>query len=236
MIDCHLFPEQLVNSPMATSPAATVPHDAHSIGFNLGAIALAVALAGLALAYGIDAAGRASRSAADSPQLVARTIGGTTLSIPQSWLSDPGDPGAGFAKQVDLRVTLPLGPGGAARSVDITLTQRSRVRPSASLLDGVYLHQFRPEQVSGPPGLVGKPMMPMDGYENETVWYDPIASSPFVAKCQAPITAGQPGRCLRTVYLESGVAAVYQFDDDILPDWRKFDAEMHPLLSEIGAV
>lgn len=221
---------------MTESSALAASRPVHSVGFNLGVIALGVALAGLALAYGIDAAGRASRAAATDHTLVARTLGGTTLTIPASWFIDPGDPSAGFAKQVDLRVTLPLGPGGAMRSVDVTLTQRSRVRPSASLLDGVYLHQFRPEQVSGPPGLIGKPMMPAEGYENETVWYDPIASSPFVAKCQSPVAEGEAGRCLRTVYLESGIAAVYQFDDDILPNWRKFDAEMHPLLSQIGAV
>jgi hypothetical protein len=221
---------------MAQSSAAAAPHPPHSVGFNLGVIALLVALGGLGLAYGIDAAGRAAREAATDTHLVARTLGSTSLTIPASWLLEPADHGAGFARQVDLRVHLPLGPGGALRSVDVTLTQRSRVRPSASLLDGVYLHQFRPEQLSGPVGLVGKPMMPTEGYENETVWYDPIASSPFVAKCQSPLVAGGVGRCLRTVYLESGLAAVYQFDDDILPNWRRFDAEMHPLLNEIGAV
>jgi hypothetical protein len=221
---------------MSRSPAAAALHPPHSIGFNLGVIALLVTLGGLALAYGIEAAGRAVRQAATDTHLVPRTIGGTSLTIPAAWLLEPADAGTGFARQVDLRVHLPLGPGGAVRSVDVTLTQRSRVRPSASLLDGVYLHQFRPEQLGGPVGLVGKPMMPTEGYENETVWYDPIASAPFVAKCQSPLVPGEPGRCLRTVYLESGIAAVYRFDADILANWRKFDAEMHPLLNEIGAV
>ena len=52
----------------------------------------------------------------------------------------------------------------------------------------------------------------------------------------APLEDGTPGRCLRTVYLSSGLAAVYAFDDDILVNWKKFDAELHPLLSRIGAV
>ena len=89
--------------------------------------------------------------------------------------------GGGFAKEIDLRVTLPLGAKGADAAIDISLMPRSRVRPSASLLDGVYLHQFMPEQLSGPPGLVGKPMMATEGYEGETVWYDPIGQSPFAA-------------------------------------------------------
>lgn len=220
------------------SPAATVsakPHG-HSIGFNLGVIALVAALGGLGLAYLIDGAEHARADPAPSQQLVARTLGSTTLEIPAAWLTGPDDAGTGFARQVDLDITLPLGPDGALRRIGVTLTQRSRVRPSASLLDGVYLHQFLPEQLSGPPGLIGKPMAPTAGYDKETVWYDPIASSPFVAKCQAPIADGQPGKCLRTVYLGSGIAAVYGFDDDILGNWKKFDAEMHPLLDQIGAI
>jgi len=220
------------------APAAAVPSKphGHSLGFNLGVIALLAALGGLGLAYLIDGAERARKDAPPSTQLVSRTLGGTTLEIPAAWLTSSDDPGPGFAKQVDLDVTLPLGPDGALRRIGVTLTQRSRVRPSASLLDGVYLHQFLPEQLNGPPGLIGKPMAPSAGYDSETIWYDPIAPSPFVAKCQAPITEGQPGKCLRTVYLGSGIAAVYGFDDDILVNWKKFDAEMHPLLDQIGAI
>ena len=222
---------------MASTAAAipAKPHG-HSIGFNLGVIALVAALGGLGLAYLIDGAERARKASPPSSQLVSRTLGGTTLEIPAAWLTSSDDPGAGFAKQVDLDVTLPLGPDGALRRIGVTLTQRSRVRPSASLLDGVYLHQFLPEQLNGPPGLIGKPMAASAGYDSETVWYDPIASSPFVAKCQAPIAEGQPGKCLRTVYLGSGIAAVYGFDEDILVNWKKFDAAMHPLLDQIGAI
>jgi hypothetical protein len=167
---------------------------------------------------------------------VSRTLGNTTLTIPAAWLAGPVDQSTGFARQVDLKLNLPLGPGGALRSVDVTLTQRSRVRPSASLLDGVYLHQFLADQLSGPVGLVGKPMAAGEGYADETVWYDPIAPQPFVAKCAAPIAQGQPGKCLRTVYLGSGIAVVYGFADDLLPNWKRFDAEMHPLLDRIGAL
>ena len=110
------------------------------------------------------------------------------------------------------------------------------MRPSASLLDGVYLHQFQQAQLTGPVGLIGKPLQAGDGYEGETVWYDPLTSSPFVAKCQAPIVEDAPGKCLRSVYLGPGIAAVYAFDQDVLTNWRKFDAELHPLLDKIGAL
>jgi len=223
---------------MASSAAALAgKREVHSVGFNLGVIALFTALLGLGAAYLISGAEHGAPGGGAPARLVTRTLGGTTLEIPIGWMNGNDDQGAAsFAKQVDLTLTIPLGPDGAMRSIDVTLTQRSRVRPSASLLDGVYLHEFGQQQLAGPPGLIGKPMAAGDGYDNETVWYDPIAPSPFVAKCQAPIADGQPGKCLRTVYLGSGIAAVYGFDDDILVNWKKFDAELHPLLSQIGAV
>jgi hypothetical protein len=193
-------------------------------------------LAALSLAYVIDGATRMHR-AGDAPvTTVTRTLGDTTLHIPAIWLVDQGQQAGGFSKQVDLALNLPLGPKDALRRVDVSLTLRSRVRPSAALLDGVYLHQFQPEQIQGPPGLVGKPMAPTAGYADETVWYDPLTPSPFVAKCDAPIVAGTPGRCLRAVYLGSGIAAIYGFADDMLVNWKKLDAAMHPILVEIGAL
>ena len=206
----------------------------HSIAFNLGAIALLVALAGLGLAYAIDAAGRAGREALAGS--VSRTLGGRELSIPAAWLREDAERSAGFAKQVDIGLYLPLGPEAAVREIDITLVPRSRARPSASLLDGVYLHQFMPEQLSGPTGLIGKPLVAAEGYEDETVWYDAISAAPFVAKCIAPVADGQPGRCLRTVYLGPGIAAIYSFDEDVLMNWRRFDPAVQPALKQIGAL
>ena len=219
----------------SAAAAAHKPHT-HSVGFNLGVVAIFVAIGALAFAYVIQGAREMKAPSPGSDVLVTRTLGANTLTIPTSWLADGGDQQAGFAKQVDLHVALPLGPEGTLRDIDVTLTQRSRVRPSASLLDGVYLHQFLPQQLSGPVGLIGKPLSPSEGYESETVWYDPITSSPFVAKCQAPLQEGTPGKCLRTVYLGSGIAAIYAFDDDVLSNWKKFDAELHPLLDRIGAL
>ena len=217
----------------ASAGAAPAKGSGHSIGFNLGAIALIVAVLGLGLAYGIDAAGRA-RPADAAP--VSRTLGGHELVIPAAWLREDAAHGEGFAKQVELRLILPLGPEAAPRAIEVTLVPRSRVRPSAALLDGVYLHQFMPEQLDGPPGLVGKPLVATDGFAHETVWYDPLSPAPFAAKCMAAVTAGTAGRCLRTVLLAPGIAAVYAFDDDVLVNWREFDARIQRPLAEIGAL
>jgi hypothetical protein len=214
--------------------ADTAKDSGHSIGFNLGAIALVVALAGLGFAYVIEAAGRASHEPVTGA--VSRTLGGHELLIPAAWLREDAERSTGFAKQVELGLALPLGPDAVPRRIDITLVPRSRARPSASLLDGVYLHQFMPEQLSGPPGLIGKPLVAAAGYAHETVWYDAISAAPFVAKCIAPVTEGQPGRCIRTVYLGPGIAAIYSFDEDVLVHWRQFDAALRPSLEQIGAL
>ncbi|MEO6012419.1 MAG: hypothetical protein ABIQ30_02395 [Devosia sp.] len=219
----------------STAVASDAKREGHSIGFNLAVIAVAAALLGLGFAYSIDAAGRADRHAHQGN--LARTLGGTQLEIPANWFRDEdAERAEGFAKQVELALDLPFGMEGAIRTVDVTLVPRSRARPSASLLDGVYLHQFMPEQLVGPPGLIGKPLIAKEGFENETIWYDPLSAAPFVAKCLAAVADGAHGRCLRTVYLGAGIAAVYSFDDDLLASWKQFDARIHPLMQQIGAL
>jgi hypothetical protein len=214
--------------------ADTAKDSGHSIGFNLGLIALVVAVAGLGLAYAIQAAGRGTQEQVTGS--VSRTLGGRDLSVPVAWLREDAERTAGFAKQVEIGLRLPLGPESAPREIDVTLVPRSRARPSASLLDGVYLHQFMPAQLNGPPGLIGKPLIAAEGYAQETVWYDAISAAPFVAKCIAPVAEGQPGRCIRTVYLGPGIAAIYSFDEDVLVSWRQFDKALEPSLSQIGAL
>jgi hypothetical protein len=215
------------------APAAPAKDGGHAVGFNLMAIVLIVAVAGLGFAYIIDAAGKAR---VESNEPVTRTLGGRELTIPASWLREDALRSEGFAKQVEIGLMLPLGPDAAPRKIDLTLLPRSRARPSASLLDGVYLHQFMPEQLTGPPGLIGKPLIAAEGYANETVWYDAISAEPFVAKCIAPVSEGASGRCIRTVYLGPGIAAVYAFDEDVLVNWRAFDAQLKPALAQMGAL
>lgn len=213
--------------------------EASPVGFNVAAIMLALALLGLSLAYAIDAASRHNREAPhrlDEETALTRTIGGRDLEIPLSWFRYAEQRVEGFAKQIDLKVSVPLGPNDQMRSVEVTLLPTSRARPSSRLLDGVYLHQFLAEQLSGPPGLVGKPLSGKDGFEGETVWYDPLSADPFVAKCSAPVTSAGEARCLRTVYLGPGIAAVYAFGADVLANWRSFDARMEPWLRSIGAL
>lgn len=206
------------------------------MAFNLAGIMLLLALCGVGLAYAIDAASRAGTQPAhrlDGETTLTRTLGDRRLEIPRSWFRYAEQQVEGFAKQIDLELSLPLGAEGALRNVEIMLLPRSRAQPSALLLDRVYLHQFQPVDISGPPGLVGKPLIAGRGFENETVWYDPLSADPFVAKCSAPVAPGAEPRCLRTVRFGS-VAAVYSFGADVLFNWRIFDARMLPMLKAIG--
>ena len=219
---------------------AQVQRPAHgAIGFNLTAIAVLLALGGIGVAYLIDAAGRGARTQVhrlDTETTLTRTLGGRDLEIPLSWFRYEEQRIEGFAKQIDLRFELPFGVDAHDQPVDVTLLPRSRARPSAALLDGVYLHQFLPEQLDGPPGLVGKPLRPDGGYAGEVVWYDPLSAEPFVAKCSKPIASAATGQCLRTVYLGPGIAAVYAFPEAALQHWREFDAELTARLRQIGAL
>ena len=220
-----------------SSHAPSRAHPPHSVGFNLAAIAALVALGAIALAYGIDAAGRSAARpthAVDDATTLTRTIGGRDLDIPLTWFRYAEQRVEGFAKQIDLQLALPLGARSAPVAIDITLLPRSRVRSSASLLDGVYLHRFGAEQLDGPPGLIGKPLTGDGGFSGETVWYEAITADPFVAKCAPAVAAGLSPRCLRTVYLGPGLAAVYAFSAEALENWKSFDPQMRAMLARIG--
>ena len=223
---------------MSSGATAKAPQsETPGVGFNLAAIALVLVLGGLALAYALDAASRAARQPThrtDDGVTLTRTIGGKDLEIPLAWFRYAEQPAEGISRQVDLHLVLAFGPTQALHGIDVTLLPRSSLRTSARLLDDVYLHLFAEQQLSGPPGLVGKPLEGARGYASETVWYDPLTPDPFVAKCSAPVTPNAPGRCLRTVHLVPGIAAAYTFDADVLAWGREFDPRMRPLLEQIG--
>lgn len=198
---------------------------------------LSIAFGGVGLAYLIDMLGHVP-AAGKAPEglTLTRTISGADLHIPATWFRRDEQRADGFAKQIDLSIPVALGAGGKMVAIDVTLLPRSRVRPSSGLLDGVYLHQFGKDQVNGPPGLVGKPLVPAEGYTGETVWYDALSADPFVAKCSKTREDAEAAQCLRTVYLGPGMAAIYAFPDTVLAQWRDFDAKISVQLKSIGAL
>lgn len=219
---------------MVEVQAPQTPH--HSLGFNLALVAIVVAALGLGLAYGIDALSRQqSAKRPEGPDLV-RNMGGLELRIPTGWFRYQEAQVSGFVSKVELILPAALGENGANVPIDVTLVPPSKARPSAGLLDGVYLHQFLPDELSGPRGLIGKPLKGTDGFAGETVWYDALSPDPFVAKCSEPISGSAASRCLRTVILAPGLAAIYTFDSSLLMHWQDFDAAVKPGLVRIGAI
>lgn len=234
-------------APTAPSAPAPAPHAAathatnatrvHTRGdfaVNLGLIVVLAALAALGVAYAIDAMSPARHKSAIPSQRVEKTLGGHVLSIPKDWLRFPGQDKANFTDRLDLRLPLKFSGKRDVLWVDARLVPAARALPSAKLLDSVYAHNFTDTTVTGPAGLIGKPLKPVDGFQNETVWYDPLTLNPFVAKCMAPIGDQASPRCLRTVYLEGGVALTLDFSASLLTHWRQFDAALQDALSTLG--
>ena len=219
-----------------TAPAAN-RQPPHGLAYNMAGIVVLVLLAAVGVAYLIDELGRSARTPlprlTDADQ-ISQTISGRELAIPASWFRFGEQIRPGFTNQIDLRVVF-TGADNAELPVDVTLLPRSRARTSASLLDGVYLHQFTDATLDGVPGLVGKPMLDSNGYEGESVWYDALSPNPFVAKCLEPVDPEGASQCVRTVYLPSGIAAIYAFDATVLQSWRQFDTGMEHWLTRIGA-
>lgn len=226
----------------AVPPSASAPPNAPSapaqpsVGFNLLALATLIALAALALAYLIDAMadkGRQSPASGANTSRIETSLAGTTLSVPTAWLRVPGQHRAQFSDRLDLNLPLELAPNTPPVIIAATLLPKSKVRPSAQLLDQVYTHAFASTQLSGPIGLVGKPLTGDPGLAGEMVWYDPISIDPFVAKCAAG--PGPETHCLRTIGLKGGIAIVLDFDAKLLPDWKAFDPALSRALKTIGA-
>jgi hypothetical protein len=209
-----------------------------ALAYNLAGITVLVLLLAIGAAYLLDELAnndQAALPALTDNDAIQQTLSGHELTIPSSWFRYGEQIRNGFTDQVDLRIVLDLAGDMPLAPVNVTLLPRSRARTSASLLDRVYLHQFGEETLSGAPGLVGKPMLLTGGYRGESVWYDALTPDPFVAKCMGDIEGMGEQQCVRTVYLPSGIAAVYTFDAKLLPAWRQFDVEAERWLSRIGA-
>ncbi len=222
---------------MPSTAATARPAPPHSIAYNLALIGVVAACAAVALAYCIDAIGRLAE--APSPisgqlAMLEKNVAGQKLSVPEAWIRFADQRQADFLDRLDLRIPLQFGPGNAPIEIDAALVPHSRVRSSARLLDTVYLHMFEPGQLTGPLGLVGKPLRQSEGFQNETVWYDPLAITPFTAKCITPLEGEPAGNCIRTLALKGTVAIVLSFDQRLLGHWRQFDEALAAPLHTLG--
>jgi len=209
------------------------------LAYNLAGIGLLVLLMAVGLAYAVDRAAREAQRpppSLEDAEAVTQTVAGRELHVPTAWFRYGETIKPGFVSQVDLAFALKLEEDQPPAPVEVTLMSRTGARSSSALLDAVYLHQFADESVGGIPGLVGKPLLAADGYADETVWYDPLSPAPFVAKCASAPEPSRADRCLRTIHLPNGLAAILSFDAETLVAWRQFDAELAHWLGKIGAL
>ncbi|WP_196258730.1 hypothetical protein [Pelagibacterium limicola] len=215
------------------NPARQV--ETENVFYTLAVLTLIVAMLGLGGAYAVGAWLDAAREEPANPALTAThlvTIGAQHYVVPAALMSDPIQRRDGFSDRLDMALALPLGAGGRLTMVDVTIMPRGRIRTSANLLDSVYLRQFANAQLQGPPGLVGKPLAGDAGTVGETVWYDPLSPTPFVAKCAVPVAmGGEQKTCIRTVQLSDRNTAVFAFEPSVLDNWRRFDETVESWLA-----
>lgn len=217
------------------SRAAAAQSRRADIWLNLGLLAAGAALLALGLAYAVDALAPGQIGSSSPYARVEKTLNGQSLTIPAAWMRFPGQEQAQFAERLDLK--LPLRFDGLDGPIEVyaRIETGGRALPSAGLLDSVYAHSFTEASLNGPKGLIGKPLKADGAFHDETVWYDPLSSNPFVAKCMAPIEPGLAGRCLRTVPLDGALTLTLDFPEPLLDRWRQFDGALARELAVMGA-
>lgn len=222
-----------------SGPFRSIHHDLHHVSpFNLAGLSLIIVLIGLASAYWIAAIAPVDTgpkaSAFEAPYAI-RTIAGEELIVPQIWLRD-GQTRTNFVDRMAINLWVALAPQVGPERLTLTFAPLSSAPPSAYLLDKVYLHEFQDRQINdGPNGLIGKPLVARDGYASEVVWYDPLSSTPFVAKCMQ-FDQNVPATCVRTVRLTPTLSVTYAFEQAALANWQSFDVALRPYLSQLGAL
>jgi len=223
---------------MLPMPASSPSSDSlHALFYNLGALTLIAAFAALGFAYAIDGLGRridASPVLASDAEVAEITVSGQNFHVPLAWIRFASQRQDGFAERVDMELPVAASPDGTVTQMTATLLPLSKARLSARMLDAVYLHQFEPDQLNGPTGLVGKPLKAAEGFADEVVWYDALSVEPFVAKCLRPIGPGARGSCQRVIPLGPSTALVLNFEPTLLEHWRWLDAALAVPLARIG--
>ncbi len=208
--------------------------------FNLAATALILLMAGLGIAYWLIANAKQETKLTPStyaPPFVQKTLAGTRIQVPEAWLNRETQSGRQDVEFLDLKLMVQFEPGAQPSELSLHLAPPGTSQPSAILLDSVYALRFTSKQLTpppGPPGLIGKPLRAEQGFQNETVWYDPISPRPFAAKCLDLGTSNNAANCLRTVQFSPRIMVTYQFNENELVHWRKFDETMQDYLSALG--
>jgi len=207
------------------------------MAFNLAALALILLMAGLGIAYWLNGYAATRTQIAPSvyeAPLITKTLANTSLQIPQAWLNILTQNSQKNVQVIDLTLKISIADQKEPIPINLRISEAIQAEPSAYLLDSVYVLRFSEAQIGDIKGLVGKPLKAQDGYESETVWYEPISDNPFVTKCIDLEGAGSALNCLRTIRINSQLSATYQFAQNQLEYWHLLDDAIIPLLRQVG--
>ncbi|WP_424983063.1 hypothetical protein [Maritalea sp. S77] len=191
-----------------------------------------LSIVGLGIIYGFEAL-KPEKIQVD-PEFVGKkrqiTLGFGEIYVPENWMVTELDDAQHAVEGLQLLIPVQL--DSEVAEINVDLVQASRTTPSAFLLDALYIHRFSSDPAKYQYGLVGRQLKDGDGYKDESVWYDPLRPQPFVAKCVKPLADEiEAPNCLETKLVTKRVAAVIKFPEQVLPQWKAFDAQMRAKLN-----
>jgi len=235
-INCHARLNEMVNAGIPTNMNDLAPKKpTNSMGTNLFAMMVILALAGLAAVYLMDFLElNRNKQTMSQETTIEFTIAATNLAAPQSWLNSEVDGDSKAYSVVDI--LLPVEVDSTIISVSATLLASSKAAPSSFLLDTLYIHKFKDVPSQQAFGLVAKQMVDEAGYSGETVWYDAVSANPFVAKClKEKLPKNTAKNCVTTVLVNKRVSALVRFEETLLPHWRAFQLSLRAKLATLNA-
>lgn len=169
--------------------------------------------------------------APDAPALPV-TVGGVLFNVPPAAIRIPMQRRPGALERLDLAFLWPslqppdpdakLAPVETVPPIDrlfITIEPQSPGLPPSERVRMIYPRYLADTQFDGPDGL--KVILFKEGtpYQNEDLFFDPVAQPGFVARCSRPGAAGTPGMCLYERRIESADITV-RFPSEWLTQWR----------------
>ncbi|TYC65364.1 hypothetical protein FMN63_23405 [Stappia sp. BW2] len=134
-----------------------------------------------------------------------------TLRLNLDWSpgkSDDGD--KGWKYPAKIQVDLESNPG------------RESLR---ARLDPFYRRLARGGEKRGPAGLKVLTLSARRAPATDIIAYDPTVQNGFIVRCRKDSSSGK-ARCHRAIVFASGLELRYSFDQSLLPDWRRLDADV----------
>lgn len=194
-----------------------------------------------------------------STRPVALTIAGETLAVTANHIRFADQRRGGALDRVDLALiwpgldgqtaetraafaapgaeSVPGAPGAAV--LQIAVEPRSVALDSAARLASVYVRFFAPDApdaVTAPPvdGLSARRFVAGSPYADETLYFEPGAVHPFVARC-FPRAVGDVRRlCLTEMAFGRGLVAAIRFPPALLSEWRTLQVDVADFLAGLA--